>query len=239
MIVVWFEYLCLVLYLEAMAKGELKRPQPPKRCQRAECGKRRCYWRHGSYERSVRDGEAAPKVRIERFKCKYCGRTASIAPVFVVKRRWYSRRVIAERVHGYAASSVSYRRLANGPGFVPCSSPSQIWRWVDALCKRAKGLLVAVQRACILAGATEQELIAAEQAVCERSIRARTAEKRARLNELSRLVSFSEVGMREKGSKALESLKPFLREKVDTLQRIFAGEPAEKTTPQKVAPMRA
>lgn len=239
MIVVWFAFSCLSEYLETWRRGRLGRPKPPERCVDGKCRARKCYWRHGSYERAVAEASLAAQIRVERFKCKECGKTISMLPAFVVRRRRYTNGLISERVEGYAISKTSYRREANGPGRVPCSSSSQVWRWVDLLSERARGLLIEVQGACTLGQPEEEALIDADGAQCPNAGAARSSGKAAQLNDLAKLVSFGRLATEGGRGSVLERLGTFFQQKVQVVQQIFAVEAGGEDTPQRAAPLTA
>ena len=189
MIVVWIAMNCLSEYLKLKEEGRLERPDRPERCLERQCRQRKSYWRHGSYERTVVEASLAGKIIVERFKCKACGKTVSVLPLFVVPRRRFSGPVMAERVEGYCiAKNTSYRREANGPPKEPCTSPAQLWRWVELLARRAKELLIDVQAACIRCDCDEESLIRADRAEIVTGLESR--ELKCRLGQFSLFDTF-------------------------------------------------
>ena len=236
MIVIWFAHSCAGEYFDLLKRGMLGRPVPPERCVSDRCGRKNCYWRHGSYRRLVLDGRCAGVVMIERFKCKYCLATISMLPAFLVPKRWHSLRLIAEKCQAYATEKTSYRREANGPCPTPASSASQVWRWLDLISKKAKSLLLDVQAEAVARDVMEAQLIAADEALCPNAGKARTEVKRSRLERLAKVVSFGsalfgiEVGVLNAfGTQRLKN--------VEMLQRIIAGQTAICGTPHMVAPV--
>lgn len=236
MIVIWFALACASEYFDLMKKGKLGRPVPPERCVSAKCRRKNCYWRHGAYWRVVLDGMCAGAVKIERFKCKYCRKTISMLPAFLVPKRWHSLRLIAEKCQDYATEETSYRKEANGPCATPASSPSQIWRWLDLISKKAKSLLLDVQAEAVAKEVAEAQLIAADEAFCPNAGKARTEVKKSGLEELAKVVSFGralfgiDVGVLNTfGTRQLKN--------VEMLQRIISGQTAICGTPHMVAPV--
>jgi hypothetical protein len=216
--------------------GKLGRPEPPAGC--SKCQAKNCFWRHGSYIRRVVEAFLSEEIRIERFKCKRCGRTVSVPPVFVIAKRIYSMNLVAERVEYYAKKDTSYRRLANGPDRPPCSSPSQVWRWVNVLSKRAKSILLETQAECTLCEREEELLLRADEAFCLNQQKACTEEKREGLCNLAKAVSFGRV-LHDKADCVLFEIGQQYLKKIFGLKQIFAGEPKEKKPPQKATPQMA
>lgn len=236
MIVIWFALVCASEYFELMKNGKLGRPVPPERCVSEVCNRKNCYWRHGSYQRLVLDGGIAGAVTIERFKCKYCKATISMLPAFLVPKRWHSLRLIAEKCQRYATKETSYRREANGPCETPAASPSQIWRWLDLISKKAKSLLLDVQAEAVAMEVSEELLLAAEKANCPNAEKAKAAVKQAGLERLAKVVAFGRAFLGiEKG--ILNAFGTQRRKNVEMMQRIIAGQAAICGTPHMVAPV--
>lgn len=233
MIVLWSAVTCLAQYVKLNSAGELARPEAPVRCRK--CRAKNRFWRHGSYLRWVAEALCCERIKVERFKCKCCGKTVSVLPVFVVRRRHFSMNLIAERTEAYAEVHTSYRRLANGPGKPPCSSPSQIWRWVNVLCKRAKNNLLELQAECTLERKDEKKILLADKAGCANSWKAMTREKQEKLNDLARTLAFGRV-QHDKTDSILCEIRNWFLNRMHRIKDIFAGEPKEKKTPQKAAP---
>lgn len=236
MIVIWFALACATEYFELEKKGLLGRPVPPERCVSDKCGRKNCYWRHGSYRRLVLDGGCAGLVAVERFKCRYCQATISMLPAFLVPKKWHSLRVIAEKCQSYATTETSYRKEANGPCVTPASSPSQIWRWLDLISKKAKSLLLDVQAEAIAKEVAEAQLITADEALCPNAGKARTEVKKSCLEQLAKVVSFGSAlfGM-DMG--VLNAFGTRQSKNVEMLQRIISGQTAIWGTPHMVAPV--
>jgi hypothetical protein len=235
MIVIWIAISCASEYFNLLKEGMLVRPDPPERCVSEDCNRKFCYWRHGAYERTVIDGELDDFIKIERFKCKFCGRTITMLPAFLVPKKLHALRVIAKKCESYATKKdTSYRREANGPDS-PASSPSQIWRWVDSLSEKCGSLLLDVQAECVMAGVADELLEMADDAECPNAKKARTEEKKNRLDDLAKFLSFGSVlfGMKKGILSAFGSQR---LENVEMLQQIVAGKATIFATPQTVAP---
>jgi len=236
MIVIWFTVSCAREYFDLMKKGQIGRPVPPKRCVSQACRRKNCYWRHGSYERRVLDGDCSGLVKVERFKCRYCEATISMVPGFLVPKRQHSFRLIAEKCQNYATDETSYRKEANGPCANPASSASQIWRWIDLLGRRAGSVLLDVQAEAVMTGVEEAKLLAADQCFCPNAEKAKTAAKKACLEHLAKVVSFGKALFdTEKG--VLNAFGTRNLKNVEMMQRIFAGQGAIFGTPHMVAPV--
>lgn len=235
MIVIWIAFLCASEYFELLKNGTVERPMPPARCVLRECGRKNCYWRHGSYQRIVLDGDCSGPVTVERFKCKFCQATISMLPAFLVPKRWHSLRVIADKCERYATTETGYRSEANGPSAQPISSPSQIWRWLDFLSRKAKSLLLDVQAEAVTTKVEEGTLISAEEASCPNAWKAQTVGKRTCLDQLAKVVSIGGAifGL-EKG--IVEAFGNRQLKNVEMMQLIVSGYTSIFETPQMVAP---
>ena len=235
MIVICLAFCCAREYFDLMKRGMLGRAVPPARCVSEACRRKSCYWRHGSYRREVLDEVCSGVVTIERFKCKFCRATISMLPAFLVPKKWHSLRLIAAKCQNYATEETSYRKEANGPCATPASSPSQIWRWLDLIARRAKSLLLDVQAEAVAVGVEEERLIAADEAFCPNAEKARTEVKKACLEQLAKVVSFGSAlfGMSDG---VLNAFGTRQLKKVEMMQRIIAVQAAIWSTPHMAAP---
>lgn len=221
----------LAQFLELRKSGQLKKPERPKSC--LLCGERDCYWVHGNYRRHLEEGAIAEEIRIPRWKCKWCGGTASIAPQFAVRRRRYTVKVIAAGVEGYGSKPASYRGEVAKLGEAG-PSPAQLFQWVKLVADRAGGLLFDVQSMCISAGGEPEALLDAESVACPNSGKAITPGKPERLNTLAKVLSFARVLFQEGKEFVLERLGlRFLRE---VQWQIFASQVLRMQTPQSKKP---
>ena len=100
--------------------------------------------KHGSYERSLFALERALKVRIFRFKCMWCLRTAGLLPPFLSKNRQTGfcvfEDVLLRRSRGASLVDIAKAMTCAGGGY----SERTLWRWCkgwDALLKQWAGRL--------------------------------------------------------------------------------------------------
>lgn len=234
MIVIWISISCAREYFHLLKEGLLGRPEPPERCVLKDCNRKFCYWRHGTYGRTVIDGELVERIRIERFKCRFCRGTITMLPAFLAPKKLHALGVIAEKCERYATRRTSYRKEANGPGS-PVSSPSQIWRWVNSFSKKSRLLLLDVQAEGIIAGVADECLEKADTVECPNAEKARTEEKMFWLNDFAKFVSFGRALFElETGILSVFGSRRF--ENVETLQQIVAGRGTIFATPQTMAP---
>lgn len=76
-------------YLEDLSQGKLKKPKRCELCKREGCLK----W-HGKYWRAVWTLYGKRGIPIKRLRCKECGGTFPLLPVFILKYRRYGADVI-------------------------------------------------------------------------------------------------------------------------------------------------
>jgi hypothetical protein len=100
---------------------------------------------HGYYRRKPRDQLQVYRLKIKRWLCKACGRTASVLPSFLVGYRHYLLRVIeavlALRMEGLASWAVILVKC--GGGGYPALRTMQ--RWCGSFGGQAERWLKAVQ----------------------------------------------------------------------------------------------
>jgi hypothetical protein len=157
-------------------------------------------------------------------------------PAFLVPKRWHSLRLIAEKCQKYATEETSYRREANGPCETPAASPSQIWRWLDLISKKAKPLLLDVQAEAVAKEVAEERLLSADQANCPNAGKAKTAVKQVALERLAKVVAFGSAFLGiEKG--VLNHFGTQRLKNVEMMQRIISRQAAICGTPHMVAPV--
>lgn len=232
-----FSSLCLSEYQKQEEEGRLGKPQPPRFCLKEDCGKEDCYWCNGSYSRTVLEADQHIEISVPRFKCKFCGKTCSILPCFVVPYCQYTMKVIAEGVEGYAVEpkETSYRNEAGKLGGTG-PSPTQLFRWVALFVKRIESLLVDTQALCISASAEDSELGMAETAGCPRWWKAVIPGKGQRLNLLAKLISFAGVLFKDADERVMAKLGKHFLQNVERVQQIFAHEGLWLQTPQRLKP---
>jgi hypothetical protein len=232
MSIIWFVAKSLAEYLKLMEEGKLGKPGRPKECK---CGERDCFWVHGSYRRWVEAFAERAEIEIYRLKCRFCGKTFSIMPCFVVPRCRYAMEVIAGGVEGYVTTKTSYRQEVVKLGIGP--SPAQLFQWVKGLLGQAQVLTFDVQARCISWSIPEERLEKAEAAECPNSWKAQIPGKGKQLDGLAKLVAFSKV-LFKAGEKVpvLKELGVQFLEDVNEMQQIFKSKGISKTTPQSVKP---
>jgi hypothetical protein len=231
MIIFWFCVKSLAEYLELMRLGKLGKPERPNKCK---CGKKNCFWAHGSYWRWVEAYTESAEIKIQRFKCCFCGGTISIFPCFVVPGRRYAMEVIAGGIEGYATTATTYRNEATKLGMGP--SPSQLFQWAASFLKKQQ-LILDVQARCISNSIPEDELEQAETAECPNSWKAQIPGKSEQLHGLAKLVAFCKALFRNIApTAALKELGIQFLNDVEELQQIFTSQIIFMPTPQRVKP---
>lgn len=205
----------------------------PERCW--NCKNEQCYWSNGSYWRWVEESGKSNKIKISRFECKYCGKTVSILPFFVVPYYRYTIKVIATGVENYATTETTYRLEASRLGATG-PSPAELFRWAASLLKRIEELLLALQRQCILACVLEEELELNDQAICPNSWKARMPGKPKQLNLLAKLISYGKNIFRELNCGTLEQIFLFFLKDIEQAQHIFSCQRHWLSTPHNMKP---
>lgn len=232
MIIFWFCAKCLTEYLELMQQGKLGKAERPKECK---CGKKDCFWVHGSYWRWVEAYTESAEIEIQRFKCCFCGGTVSVFPCFVVPGHRYAMEVIAAGVERYATTATTYRDEVTKLGMGP--SPSQLFKWVAFFLDKAPQLILDVQGRCISNSIPEDELEQAETAECPNSWKAQVPGKDERLHWLAKLVAFCRVLFRKNiPTTILKELGIQFLDDVEEMQQIFKNQVIFLPTPQRVKP---
>jgi len=100
---------------------------------------------HGYYQRKPRDGLEVYPLRIKRWRCKECGRTASVLPDFLLRYRQYLLRVIG------AVLALRYEGLASWAAILGQVSGSSypalrtLQRWCTSFGEQASRWQKAVQ----------------------------------------------------------------------------------------------
>ena len=83
----------------------------PDRCFHPECQASESLIRWGTYERGALTGEADHRIRIQRVRCKVCGRTHSLLPDFVHPHRHFVIDLLQQAVSAYLLVGLGWRRL--------------------------------------------------------------------------------------------------------------------------------
>lgn len=233
MIIFWFCAKSFAEYLKLMQQGKLGKAERPKECK---CGRKNCFWAHGSYWRWVEAFTESAEIEIHRFKCNFCGGTISVFPCFVIPGRRYAMEVIAAGIEGYATTATTYRDEATKLGMGP--SPSQLFQWVAFfLDNKTQQLILDVQARCISNSIPEDKLEKAETAQCPNSWKAQIAGKDEQLHGLAKLVVFCRVLFRNNTlTTVLKELGMQFLNDVEEMQQIFKNQVIFLPTPQRVNP---
>ena len=221
----------LAEYIEA---EELESVERPESCIR--CGASNCFWRHGSYQRTVIEGSLERKISVTRLVCKVCGLTASLFQSFVVPYRQFSAAVICQAVEEYADGTAgSYLEAADSVGSSetdtqkPCSS--QVFRWTDLLAWRARQLLTETQKEIVMRG--QEESLPEGTKRSPNGPKARSDSKRCRLDMLAELLGLG-TGLLGDSGNLLFRLCDFFVFKAESIQVILAGRAQRLPTPHNV-----
>jgi len=116
----------------------------PERCPHPDCQAAGSLIRWGTYERGALTGEADHRIRIQRVRCKTCGRTHSLLPNFLHPHRHFVISLLQQVVSLYLLAGLGWRRLmrqaqaeyARGP------APSTVREWVASFAYGAGQLLL-------------------------------------------------------------------------------------------------
>lgn len=233
MIIFWFVAESLSVYQKLMEREELGAPGRPQRC--TKCGGRNCFWAHGWYERTVEENGQFDEIEIARFKCRVCGKTVSVLPWFIIPRRRYAMKTIANGVQGYASRRETYKEGATKLG-AEGPSPAQLYRWVALVTERAMELLLDVQAWCVGFEVTEDELLACEAAECPNSRKAQIPGKAQLLDDVARLVAYGKKTLKDAKQDVMHGLGMQFLQDVEQMQQIFAHDGLWKQTPQRIKP---
>lgn len=83
----------------------------PDNCPHPDCQAAGSLIRWGTYERSALTGEADYRIRIQRVRCKSCGRTHSLLPDFLHPHRHFVISLLQQAVSLYLLAGLGWRRL--------------------------------------------------------------------------------------------------------------------------------
>jgi hypothetical protein len=118
-------------------------------CPNPKCQASESLWKNGFYERHLTTGSSEYRIPIRRYRCKVCGRTASLSPAFTVPRFQYSLGVILSALTMRVSRGISLNRfaraLSSGNGNPPPSLPL-IAHW-ERRVQRHKSLLAVMANA--------------------------------------------------------------------------------------------
>jgi hypothetical protein len=129
-------------YIEAFLSQGCPFPLP-ERCPHPDCQATGSLIRWGTYERGALTGEVDHRLRIQRVRCKACGRTHSLLPGFLHPHRHFVISLLQQVISLYLLTGLGWRRLmrqvqaeyARGP------APSTVREWVDSFAYGAGHLL--------------------------------------------------------------------------------------------------
>jgi transposase-like protein len=83
----------------------------PERCAHPDCPASGSLIRWGTYERGALTGEADHRIRIQRVRCKVCGRTHSLLPDFLHPHRHFVISLLQQVVSLYLLAGLGWRQL--------------------------------------------------------------------------------------------------------------------------------
>ena len=132
----------------------------PKCCPHPDCRAEGSLIRWGTYERWACTGQAAYRLRIQRVRCKACGRTHSLLPDFLHPHRQYVLSLLQQVVELYLIAGLGFGRLMKHlPEFGPAAAT--VREWVRAFAYGAGHLLLDVVSRFVFSLAPGSELPAA------------------------------------------------------------------------------
>jgi hypothetical protein len=113
----------------------------PDRCPHPECRAASCLIRWGTYERwACTEGEDY-LIRIQRIRCKACGRTHSLLPDFLHPYRHYVIRLLQNAIHLYLIAGLGLGRLLRQMT-EPGPARSTVREWIRSFAYGAGELLL-------------------------------------------------------------------------------------------------
>jgi uncharacterized protein DUF6431 len=235
MIIICFLFQSLAEYLVKGKELEVVRPDT---CLRQSCQQKYCFWKHTAYSRHVQDGAEPVSIKIQRFKCRYCNLVISCLFSFLVPYRRYSAKVVADSIETYATAPAvapleSYRKIAKDRS----STRMSVFRWTDFMGTKSKAIHAQVQKEFMLSGQPWQMLSAVpEHPTSPSSRRAKSEEKKEKLNRLFGLVEISKVFL---GSVTcvLEQLHAHFLKNIESRQLILTGRKIAHRAQQSMGPM--
>lgn len=129
----------------------------PDRCPHPDCRAAGCLIRWGSYERGAVTMQAYYRLRIQRVRCKACGRTHSLLPDFLHPHRHFVICLLQHVVSLYLLVGLGWRRLlrrlhGRGP------ARSTVREWVASFAYGAGYLLLDLLLHYLFAIAPDAEL---------------------------------------------------------------------------------
>jgi hypothetical protein len=122
----------------------------PDRCPHPSCRATDALIRWGTYERQARTGLAVYQIRVQRIRCKACGRTHSLLPDFLHPYRHYvisllQRVVSLYLLAGQGINGLMKRLIGQGP------VRSTVREWIESFACGAGELLFDLLRRSLMA----------------------------------------------------------------------------------------
>jgi hypothetical protein len=116
----------------------------PDRCPHPECQAANRLIRWGTYERNALTGRADYRIRIQRVRCKACGRTHSLLPDFLHPYRHFALSVLQSVVSLYLLAGLGWRPLMRRVRHTYDRGParSTVREWVASFAYGAGHLLL-------------------------------------------------------------------------------------------------
>lgn len=113
----------------------------PDRCLHPECHAAGCLIRWGTYVRWACTAGKDYLIRVQRIRCKVCGRTHSLLPDFLHPYRHYVLRLLQNAIHLYLIAGLSLGRLLRQ---IPEPGParSTVREWIRSFAYGAGELLL-------------------------------------------------------------------------------------------------
>lgn len=100
----------------------------PDTCPHPDCRASGRLIRWGTYERSALTGDAEYRIRVQRIRCKVCGRTHSLLPDFLHPYRHYVICLLQQIISLYLIAGLSVARLMEQlPSLGPDRSTAREW----------------------------------------------------------------------------------------------------------------
>lgn len=121
----------------------------PKRCSHPDCRAGHCLIRWGYYERWLYTADTEYLLRVQRLRCKVCGRTHSLLPDFVHPHRRYALDLQQQVILWYVLTGLSWASLMVSLAETGAAHParSTAREWVSAFVQGAgERLLDPLQR---------------------------------------------------------------------------------------------
>jgi hypothetical protein len=113
----------------------------PERCPHPECRAAGCLIHWGAYERWACTAGKDYLIRVQRIRCKVCGRTHSLLPDFLHPYRHYVLRLLQNTIHLYLIAGLGLGRLLRQMS-EPGPARSTIREWIRSFAYGAGELLL-------------------------------------------------------------------------------------------------